>query len=292
MTYEDNRDWPKYNERLVKRGEFYLDMNCVNNWYIELAEMNHKKHGSPFKYPKSFILFAAIIYSFMHMPYRQLEGYIGKLSTFIPGLKNADYTTLWRRITTMPIPIPPFSEKEDVVVAVDSTGFKVTNRGDWMREKHGKQRRGWLKVHIAVDVESKRLVSIEITDEKVVDEEMFRPLLKDVDIKDALGDGAYDNEDAFKFMEEKNVNIPGIKIRKNAKVGPEPAPRANAVLEFMKYGYDSWKMIHNYGDRWAVEGFFSAIKRIFGETVRATSVEGMVAELKRIFIFYDIILGL
>ncbi|MCX6677636.1 MAG: IS5/IS1182 family transposase, partial [Methanothrix sp.] len=31
MTYEDNRDWPKYNEILVKRGEFYLDMNCVNN---------------------------------------------------------------------------------------------------------------------------------------------------------------------------------------------------------------------------------------------------------------------
>jgi hypothetical protein len=125
----------------VKRGEFYLDMNCVKNWCIELAEMNHKKHGSPFKYPKSFILVAAIIYSFMRMPYRQLEGHIGKLSTFIPGLKNADYTTLWRRITTMPIPIPPFSEKEDVVVAVDSTGFKVTNRGDWMREKHGKERR-------------------------------------------------------------------------------------------------------------------------------------------------------
>jgi hypothetical protein len=227
----------------------------------------------------------------MRTPYRQLEGYIGKLSTFIPGLKKADYTTLWRRITTMKIPKLEFSDKEDVVVAVDSTGIKVTNRGEWMRVKHGKERRGWLKVHIAVDVNSKRLVAIEVTEEKVSDNEMLRPLLKDADVKDLLGDGAYDTEDAFKFMEEKGVNNPGIKIRKNAKVGNDPTPRANAVLEFKKYGYDSWKVIHSYGDRWASEGYFSAIKRIFGENVRATSIEGMIAEIKRIFTLYDIILG-
>lgn len=34
-----------------------------------------------------------------------------------------------------------------------------------MREKHGKQRRGWLKVHVAVDVESKKLLSLEVTEE-------------------------------------------------------------------------------------------------------------------------------
>ena len=31
-----------------------------------------------------------------------------------------------------------------------------------MREKHGTQRRGWLKVHVAIDVESKRLLSLEV----------------------------------------------------------------------------------------------------------------------------------
>ena len=63
----------------------------------------------------------------------------------------------------------------------------------------------------------------------------------EVDIKDALGDGAYDKEDAFKFMKEKNVSIPGIKIRKNAKVGPEPTPRANAVTaEFAVESIRQW----------------------------------------------------
>jgi hypothetical protein len=86
-----------------------------------------------------------------------------------------------------------------------------------MREKHGKQRRGWLKVPVAVDVESKRLLSIEITEDS--DSEVLRPLLKDVIFKDALADGAYDTKDAFDFMKSKGVDCPGIKIRENAIVG-------------------------------------------------------------------------
>ncbi|HUS74594.1 MAG TPA: transposase, partial [Methanothrix sp.] len=46
------------------------------------------------------------------------------------------------------------------------------------------------------------------------------------------------------------------------------------------------------GRRWAVEGFFSSIKRIFGETVRASSPEGMVAEIKRAFILYNILMNI
>ena len=32
------------------------------------------------------------------------------------------------------------------------------------------------------------------------------------------------------------------------------------------------------GRRWAVEGYFSSVKRQFGESVRATSAEGMARE--------------
>ncbi len=186
MEYIDNRNWKEYNAQLVRRGEFYLDLECVKNWQRELREMNRKKPGSPYKYPDSFILFASIIYSFFHMPYRQLEGFIDRLGTFVPGLISADYTTLHRRISKLALQIQ--IPENDVVVAVDSTGMKVTNRGEWMREKHGKARRGWLKVHVAVDVESKKLLSIEVTEEKVADSEVLRPLLEDINIKDGLMD--------------------------------------------------------------------------------------------------------
>jgi len=288
MEYIDNRNWKEYNAQLVRRGEFYLDLECVKNWQRELREMNRKKNGAPYKFPDSFILFASVIYSFFRMPYRQLEGFIDKLGTFVPGLISADYTTLHRRISKLAfqIDIP----EDDVVVAVDSTGMKVTNRGEWMREKHGKVRRGWLKVHVAVDVETKKLLSIEVTEEKVADSEVLRPLLKDLNIKDGLMDGAFDTNDAFDFIKEKGVDCPGIKIRENAIVGKEPTPRSNAVLEFLKNGYNGWKQMHQYGRRWAVEGYFSSIKRILGETVRASSVDGMISEILRSFILYNMII--
>jgi hypothetical protein len=290
MTYVDSRNWKEYNSQLVRRGEFYLDLECVKNWQKELKQMNRKKSGAPYKYPNSFILFASVIYSFFHMPYRQLEGFIDKLGTYVPGLIAADYTTLHRRISKLALQIP--IPDEDVVVAVDSTGMKVTNRGEWMREKHGKARRGWLKVHVAVDVKSKKLLSIEVTEETTADSEVLRPLLKDINIKDGLMDGAFDTNDAFNFMKEKGVDCPGIKIRENAVVGEEPSPRSNAVLEFMKNGYKGWKQMHQYGRRWAVEGYFSAVKRIFGEIARASSTGRMISEIKRLFILYNIIISI
>ncbi|HUS74967.1 MAG TPA: IS5 family transposase [Methanothrix sp.] len=290
MEYVDTRDWPEYNAKLVRRGEFYLDLSCVKNWGRELREMNRRKRGAPYKYPKTFITFASIIYTFFRMPYRQLEGFIDRLSAYEPGLVAADYTTLHKRISkqSLDLQIP----ENDAVVAVDSTGIKVTNRGDWMREKHGKKRRGWLKVHVAVDVESKRLLSLEVTEEDTSDSEVLRPLLEDVNIEDALADGAYDTNDAFEFMKSKSVDYPGIKIRENAVVGKEESARSDAVLEYKKMGYNGWKQMHQYGRRWAVEGFFSSIKRIFGETVRASSPEGMVSEVKRAFILYNILISI
>lgn len=57
-------------------------------------------------------------------------------------------------------------------------------------------------------------------------------------------------------------------------------------------GWESWKTKHGYGRRWAVEGFFSAVKRCFGESVRASSPDKMIREVKRKFLFYNLLLSL
>ena len=105
MIYIDQRNWPEYNAQLVRRGEFYLDLQCVKNWNSELRKMNRKKSGAPFKYPNAFIFFVAVIYSFLRMPYRQIEGFIGKISKYEPGLVAADYTTLFRRISKLALQV-------------------------------------------------------------------------------------------------------------------------------------------------------------------------------------------
>jgi hypothetical protein len=289
MINMDKRNWPEYNEKLVKRGWFYLSTDFVKNWDKELKKMNNRKNGRPYRYPETFIQFSGLAYTFLHLPYRQLEGFLRALSGFVPGLRSADYTTLWQRISNLELNIPV--PDNDIVVAVDSTGMKVTSRGDWMREKHGVERKGWIKVHVAVDVETRRPITFEITDERITDQDMVKPLLTDIKLKDSLMDGAYDKEEVFKFLKEKGVAMPGIKIRKNAivKAGSE---RAESVLEFKKYGYDSWKLVYRYGRRWAAESVFSAIKRIFGENVRATSKKGMFDEVNRMLNFYSIILSI
>jgi len=152
------------------------------------------------------------------------------------------------------------------------------------------ERRGWIKIHLAVDVETKKPVAFEITDERVSDHKMVKPLLKDIKMKDTLMDTGYDKEEVYKFLEEKGVKKPGINPRKDAIVNPKSV-RSDSILEHIKFGHDSWKKLHKYGNRWAVEGLFSAIKRIFGETVRATSTYGMIQEVKRLIAFYTIILS-
>ena len=65
-----------------------------------------------------------------------------------------------------------------------------------------------------------------------------------------------------------------------------------AVLEYQKMGYKGWRQMHQYGRQWAVEGLFSSIKRIFGETVRADSPDGMISEVKRAFILYNVLISI
>ena len=37
---------------------------------------------------------------------------------------------------------------EYIILAVDSTGIKVTNRGQWMSDKWGLGKKGYLKIHV------------------------------------------------------------------------------------------------------------------------------------------------
>lgn len=61
---------------------------------------------------------------------------------------------------------------------------------------------GWIRVHIAVNVKTKEVVAIEVTDEKVGNSRMFGPLinqskenLQSIKINQADAEGAYDIKD-------------------------------------------------------------------------------------------------
>jgi len=275
-----SRNWKEYNEALVKRGAILLDVDFVANWSEELKAMNESKEGARFKYPESFVKLLAVVHAYI-LPYRQLEGFVRALSQHVDGLKAPDYTTIWWRVSRVIVDLDPFIEPdEDITIAVDSTGIKVSNRGEWIRQKW-KVRRGFIKVHIAVDTRTRQIVAMEITKEDVPDGQMLESLVEDsasrADLKKVIGDGAYDSKKNFRLLADKGID-PVIRVRKNSSFKARGCmPRKLAVVE--QIGNPEWKKEKGYGLRWMAESAVSSVKRVFGEHISSIKWRNIVNEL-------------
>lgn len=200
-----------------------------------------------------------------HLPYRELEELARGLKKLI-GIPAPDYSTLNLRLPKIDLASNSEPEEgEPIAIAVNATGIKVTHRGEWM----GKKRKGSVKIHVEVDVVTKQVVSVEVSDEGSHDDEKFVPLV--------LGDGGYDRRYNFEFLASKGIEA-GIKVRENSHPQSEGA-RGEVVRAYLA-DPEGWKQSVGYGRRWMAETFFSGFKRLFGEVVQAKRFERIVAELK------------
>jgi Transposase DDE domain len=281
-------DWSSYNRSLVRRGEILFSYDFLDTWGYELDRMNEGKKGKPFVFPNSFILVIGYIRHSFHLPYRQTEGVIKATGKRLPS-KPPSYGHICKRINRLYIDInrdktvDGYGDGDDcIIVSIDSTGIKVTNRGQWMSEKWNKQnKRGYLKIHVAVDIKTKEILALEVTDEKVHDGKILRKLVNHVldrsksrgpnkiKIKSVLADGAYDSNTNFRYLEDKKIK-PGIKVRKNSVVSPKNYRLRNKEAIRQTNDILKWKKKSKYGYRLMAETAFSSIKRTFGEHTLAT----------------------
>jgi IS5 family transposase len=281
-------NWRRYNESLIRRGEVLLDFDVIDNWDSELEKMNECKEGRKFVYPDSFIKLLGYVRAYFHLPYRQTEGIVrAHASNTLPSIP--DYSRICRRINRLDIKIDDDQDKsslqhdDNFVIAIDSTGVKVTNRGEWIRHKW-KVKRGYLKIHIAVDIKKKRILSLHVTSEQVHDGKVLPKLVDDITIKQnkvvetAVMDGSYDSNENFQFLSFKGIH-PAIKVRKNARCRKTNHYLRNKNVQSQKTNLQQWKDSVNYGQRWIVETVFSCIKRMFGEYVTAIRFENMIKEI-------------
>ena len=248
--------------------------------------MNKNKEGKPYLYPDSSILAIGCIRYYFHLPYRQTEGIIKVAGRrFLPN--HPCYEQICKRINMLNIydGDGEINESEDVTIAIDSTGIKVTNRGQWLRDKWFVKKKGYLKIHVAVSVRTKEILALEVTDEKVHDGKMMCRLVdrmlkqnNSVNIKTVLEDGAYDSNENFKYLQEKEI-LPGIKVRKNSTISSKNNKVRNREVELQTDDPLKWKKKRGYGKRWMAETAFSSIKRTYGEYVSATRFQNMVKEM-------------
>jgi len=279
-------DWPSYNRSLVQRGEILFSYDFLDGWGSEIENMNINKKGKPFVFPDSFILAIGYIRYLFHLPYRQTQGIIKATGKRLPA-NPPSYGHICKRINKLNIDIKrdKMDDDDDLIISIDSTGIKITNRGQWMDEKWNTQnRKGYLKIHVAVDIKTRKIIALEVTDEKVHDGKMLKKLVNHVldsrepntvKIKSVLADGAYDSNPNFVYLEDKKIN-PGIKVRRNSIVSPKNNRLRNNEVKLQAKDLLKWKTKRKYGQRWISETVFSAIKRMFGEYTSANRFQNMV----------------
>jgi hypothetical protein len=282
--YVDRRDWKEYNESLVRRGEILLDFDMLDEREDGLKKMNQSKKGKSgarYLYPEPFMRLLAYLHVLFHLPFRQEEGFVESLSKYADGLKAPDWSTIWERTKNLDLTLDRVRTDRPISIALDSSGIKVSNSGDRIRKKW-KVKRGYLKIHLAVDARSKQAVSMQVTEETVSDGSQTEALILEAiaknDIDRAYADGAYDSRANFNLLESTGID-PVIKVRKNASRKAKGSYVRKESVIAQQTDFEGWKKEKKYGDRWAVEGAYSSIKRIFGEYVSAKKFVNMAKEM-------------
>src|SRR6476660_675896 len=109
------------------------------------------------------------------------------------------------------------------LIVDDASGLTVSKKGDYIEEKWIREKKEFIKLHIAVDDEkSKKVISFRIITKgnDVHDTKKFGPLIKEAaekhEINKVYADKAYDNRrNNFNILDDINIE-PAIIIRKNA----------------------------------------------------------------------------
>ena len=282
LPTKKKRNWKEYNEELVRRGELLFDPAFLSGWRDELESSNEGKEGARYRYPNSLMSMLAAIHVYL-LPYRQLEGFVRVFAEHVELFKGVpDYSTIWWRVARVKVDIDPSVDRtKDVTIAVDSTGIKVSNRGEWIRQKWA-VKRGFVKFHVAVDVKTGRMLSVEVTNEEVPDGRMLQPLVRQASssahVSGVMGDGAYDSRANFRYLHDARIE-PVIKVRRNSSLRAMGCMPRKLVVEEQLSDYEGWRRKHHYGRRWRVESAISSFKSAFGEHVTSVKWRYMVNEL-------------
>ena len=294
-------DWRVYNEGLVKRGEFLLDIDFLKkNFKRELRELNRGKGGRPFKYPNSFILFFLRLKCVFKIDYRTLEGIARKLVVFIGmDMKAPDYTTFQVRAARLNYKFEVYERMDEQEIAGDASGLKATNRGEYRWRKHGGKRKEFLKLHLAVNTRNRQILYCKVTTERVRDGKELPDMIREAKSYGRINTGIFDaGYDSWKnyYLLVRNHIIPAIRPRRSMTLSKVRKEKMQVLGKLQKKGEnerligryvrlkvleefladeDGWKKRHGFGRRWIVEGRYSVFKRIFSENLYSNRLKNI-----------------
>jgi hypothetical protein len=274
------RNWPEYNQNLIKRGEIYLDEEVLKNTEKELRKMNKRKEGHPYQYPNSFIKILGIIKVKFRLPYRMTIGLVNSLARFLMSEKEIpDYTILFRRMNKLSPDL--FETTGDLTsplfISIDGSGLRADHGGSWIQKRFGKKKKRYLKIIFAIDIKSKKIIELSVTTDKTHENKRFRGIIRRASRKHKIdktaADPGFDDFRNYELLHQKRIK-PAIKPRNNSNPdswsltkNKRKIHRLKQVLLYQKYSYETWKKKTGYNYRTLSESGFSSFKANYGEGV-------------------------
>jgi hypothetical protein len=195
------QNWPAYEAGLRRRGDLtlWLDEDALAGWQAP----RRTTPGGQAWYSDAAIELVLMLRLVFHLPLRQAEGFITSVLRLLgQELRVPDHTTLSRRNRGFAGRQPKVVPNGPLHLVIDSTGLKLFGQGEWDEEKHGRTRRSWRKLHLAVDAGTSEIVACVLTDNAADGAGQVPALLEAVEgeIASVLADGAYDGEPVYQAI--------------------------------------------------------------------------------------------
>ena len=117
------------------------------------------------------------------------------------------YTQICRRMKKLQLPTELLNKQEVTDIVLDTTGLKAYGEGEWRVEKYG-GKKSWRKLHLVLDLQSRKLILAEATQEHVHDTSYLKKALKKSNHKkrklliDGIGDSYRCYELAKKYKKQ------------------------------------------------------------------------------------------
>jgi len=279
------RNWSEYNDSLVERGniEFWLDPKTLKKWKAKLQG----KKGRAQLYTNLSITITLQFGKVFHQKLRQTEGLLKSIfKSANIELPVPDYSTLSKRGGDLNIVLPK-TNKDKVILILDSTGLKVYGEGEWKVRQHGiSKRRTWRKMHLAISPDGE-IRAVEITGNGIADSVVAPRLLSQEQavIEKVFGDGGYDRRKVYHACEKRKIKDIIIPPQKNAKIfqhgnikSLSPHPRDKNLRIIRKTTRNQWKEKTGYHIRSLVETAMFRFKTIFGDKLNARNMKNQITE--------------
>lgn len=281
------QNWPSYEAGLKRRGDLtlWLDEAAIKGWQAP----RRTTPGGQAWYSDATIELVLMLRLVFHLALRQAEGFAASVLRLLgQALRVPDHTTLSRRSRSFAGRQPKVVPNGPMHLVIDSTGLKLFGQGEWDEEKHGRARRSWRKLHIAVDAGTGEIVACVLTDSAADDAGQVPALLEQTagGIASVAADGAYDGEPVYQAIAAHQPDPPPdivIPPRASAVPGPENAEarsrRDRHIRLIAEKGRMAWQKATGYGRRSLAETAVGRYKGIIGPKLRARVLPAQQGEV-------------